>query len=110
MIARFVILAVVVAGAFVIVSLVERRRGGRRTGLEPGMLLVTAPGCALCGPAERALAAAGLAFRKVDASDVPDLGVRSVPTLFIVDQQGALVARRSGRAAVMTPAELAGWS
>lgn len=110
MIVRIVVLLLVVAGAFALVWASERWRGRSRSGLVPGVLLVTAPGCSLCGPTERALLAAGVAYRKVEVSDVPDLAVRSVPTLFRVDSRGEVVIRRSGRAAVMSPAELAGWS
>lgn len=108
--ARIGLLLAVVALAFALVWLSERWRGRARTGLEPGLLLVTGPGCAMCGPAERALAGAGLSFRSVDASQVRHLGVRSVPTLFVVDERGAVVLRRSGRAAIMSQAELAEWS
>ena len=110
MTARIVLLVTVVVLAFALVWLSERWRGRARTGLEPGLLLVTAAGCSMCGPAERALAGAGLSFRSVDASEVRHLGVRSVPTLFVVDDGGTVVLRRSGRAAIMSPAELAAWS
>ncbi len=107
---RIVVLLAVLGLAFALVWFSERWRGRARIGLEPGLMLVTAHGCSMCGPAERALAGAGLSFRSVDASEVRHLGVRSVPTLFVVDEWGEVVLRRSGRAAVVSPAELAVWS
>jgi hypothetical protein len=107
---RIVILVGVVAFALLAVRLVERWKGRPRRGLEPGLLLVTAPGCSLCGPAQRALEAAGLVYRLVDASEVPELAVRSVPTLFRIDASGEVVARRSGRAAVLGAPDLAVWA
>ncbi|MGF1667637.1 MAG: hypothetical protein ACFCVC_15370 [Acidimicrobiia bacterium] len=110
MTARIVILVGVVAFALLAVRLFERWKGRPRRGLEPGLLLVTSPGCTLCGPAQRALEAAGLDFRLVDASDVPELAIRSVPTLFRIDGSGEVVARRSGRAAVLGAADWAAWA
>ena len=110
MILRLLILSLVVVLAWGVVWISERWRGRARTGLEPGLLLVTGEGCTLCGPAVAALESAGRQYRTVDASAVPHLGVRSVPTLLLVGGDGHVVARRSGRAAVMSPAQLAGWS
>lgn len=104
------VVVAVLAAAWGVVWLWERRRGRAPSDLEPGLLLVTAAGCALCRSALASLNSAGRPFRVVDAGQVRDLGVRSVPALFLVDSNGAVVARRSGRAAVMSPAELARWS
>jgi glutaredoxin len=109
MITRFVVLVLVVSLAVLATRVVERSKGRSRTGLEPGLLLVTSLGCTLCGPAQRALDAAGVDYRMVDAAAVPELGIRSVPTLFLVDGTGAVVARRSGRAAILAEAQLAAW-
>lgn len=109
MIGRLVVLALVVGAAFLCVWLVERSKGKQHSGLTSGLLLVTAPGCSLCGPARESLDRAGLSYRVVDAGDVPELGVRSVPTLFRVDETGTVIARRSGRGAVLGEADLATW-
>jgi hypothetical protein len=109
-IVRLLVLVTVIGTAWVLVWLSERVRGRSRFGLEPGLVLVTSEGCSLCGPAMSALEAAGRPFRTLDAAKAQDLGVRSVPTLFLVGDDGAVLARRSGRAAVMSPAELTRWS
>jgi hypothetical protein len=109
MILRLVVLLVVIAGAFLCVRWLERAKGRSRPELPPGLLLVTAPGCSLCGPARASLDRAGLSYRVADAGEVPELGVRSVPTLLLVDDSGTVVARRSGRAAVLGAADLAAW-
>jgi hypothetical protein len=110
MIVRLVVLALVVGGAFAIVWLAQRSRGRSRVGLPPGLVLVTSPGCTVCGPAEMAVRAAGESFSVLDVSEIPELGVRSVPTLFRVGERGVVVARRSGRAAVVAPVETGGWT
>jgi hypothetical protein len=107
---RIVILVGVVLVALLAVRLSERWKGRARGGLEPGLLLVTSPGCTLCIPAQRALEAAGLDYRLVDVSEVPELLVRSVPTLFRIDASGEVIARRSGRAAVLGAPDLAVWA
>lgn len=109
MIARVVVLAIVLVCAFLCVRWFERSRGKRRSGMLPGLLLVTAPGCSLCGPARESLDRSGLPYRVADVSEVPELGVRSVPTLFHVDESGTVVARRSGRAAVLGAADWITW-
>lgn len=109
MITRLVVLVLVVSLALLAIRVVERSKGRRHTGLAPGLLLVTSHGCTLCGPAQQALEAAGVDYRMVDAAAVPELGIRSVPTLFLVDGTGSVIARRSGRAAIVAESQLAAW-
>lgn len=105
---RLVLLALTLAAAFGGAALFQRRRPRARTGLPPGLVLVTGPGCGLCEPARQALLRAGIEPITVDVGEAPDVGVRSLPTLLGVDEEGRVVWRRSGRAAVAFAAQLGG--
>ncbi len=99
---RLVLLAVVGGGAWLIAGWWQRRRGAGRIAIPPGLTLVTGPGCALCGPVQRALARAGVEPRlaEVDSFELPGPQIRSLPVALLVDASGTVVMRRSGRAAL----------
>jgi len=67
----------------------------------PWLVVLTAPGCARCEPAARALeAVAGSPVTRVDLGRRPRaarLPVRSVPAALAVDREGRLRAARAGR-------------
>ena len=108
MMLRLVLLAVVVATALLIVAVVERRRGaGRVAGLSSGVTVVTGPGCGLCGPTVSTLRGRGVPVRVVDVSELMAGTVLSLPTVFVVDEKGSVVLRRSGRSALTDSAALA---
>jgi hypothetical protein len=107
MILRLLLLAITLGATFGIVGRLERRRGRVASGLDPGLTLVTASDCRLCGPAADALAAAGARPVVIDVADVADGSVMSVPTAVVVDRSGRVVVRRSGRAVAMDAAVLA---
>lgn len=102
MMVRLVLVAAVVVLAWSAVAMWERRRPGlrNRSGLLPGVTLVTGPGCRLCDAAEAALRRHQVTSRRVTVDRFPDLGVRAVPTVLVADRRGRLVLRRSGRAAI----------
>ncbi|MGI9647427.1 MAG: hypothetical protein ACR2OI_02800 [Acidimicrobiia bacterium] len=106
---RLILLALVGGGAWLLVSLWQRRPVGGDVGLPAGVTLVTGPGCSLCEPAERALRQAGVEPRlaEVGAPDLPDAPIRSLPTALLVNHAGTVVMRRSGRAAVADAGVLA---
>jgi hypothetical protein len=47
--------------------------------------------------------------RVLDAEALPELGIRSVPTLLVIDAKGEVVRRRSGRAAITDAARVSVW-
>lgn len=105
MILRLLIVALVLAAAFGTQWGLARRRPSRAfskaaMGLGPGIWLVTSTTCTLCGPAERSLRGQGLSPRVVDVGEVHEIGIRSVPTLLVIDEDGVVVSRRSGRAVI----------
>lgn len=106
---RAVLVLLVVGTVFAVTGAASRRRGPRaRLSLAPGIVVVTGPGCRLCGPAIAAIERAGGEPRLVDVSDpaVAVLGVRSLPTAVVVDGDGTVAMRRSGRSAVDDAAAL----
>jgi hypothetical protein len=103
MIARLLLLALVIGLVALVVAALERRRGPVRPGtLRPGVTVVTGPGCTLCPPTLAALEARGITPAVYDVSRAPaGLGtVMSLPSVYVVDDQGEVVLRRSGRAAL----------
>lgn len=99
---RIVVLALVAGGASLLVALWQRRPLPGYDGLPAGVTLVTGPGCSLCGPVERALIQAGIEPRvaEVGALELSGTPIRSLPTALLVDRQGSVVMRRSGRPAL----------
>lgn len=105
---RIITLVLVVALAFAIVRMAERRRSGRgRAALPAGLTLVTGPGCALCPQAIEAARQLPSSVRVVDVRDVESHAVRSLPTAFVTGAAGDLIARRSGRAVISDLPKLA---
>jgi hypothetical protein len=102
---RLVILGMALVLGVAAAWLLERVRP--RPGLEPGVTLVTGESCPLCPLAERALSEAGVGHRTVAASAT--VGIRSVPTLVVVDESGTVVVRRSGRAVIADAGKVAAW-
>ncbi len=96
MILRLVVLVATLALAYGAAGLMERRRPRSVQGFRQGITLVTSPGCALC-PAIRTVLR-DVSVREVDVSSV--VGVRSVPTVIVVDADGEVILRRSGRSAI----------
>lgn len=112
MILRLLLLALVVGSGFLAVAALERRRppGWTLPGATAGVTLVTSAGCAICPAAVRAIAAAGpdVTVRVVDAGDLADPAIRSIPTAIVTDQAGKVVLRRSGRSVVADAAQIVG--
>jgi hypothetical protein len=106
MIARLVVLAIALGGAWVIVHLWERRRPSW-VGFPPGITVITGPDCGLCGPAVAAFRRAGIEPMVVDVAAVGNAVYRSLPTALVVDGGGRILAARSGRLAVSEAAALA---
>ncbi len=106
---RLLLLALVLAGAF-LVAWVWSRRNPRveSDGLAPGLTVITGPDCRLCDPAVAALRRAGAVVTIVDDEALrAQLKVRSLPTAVVVTAGGEIVARRSGRAVIDDAAALA---
>lgn len=106
---RLLLLAAAIALVWLAVGLWERRpslRGGRLS--TPGLVLVTADGCTLCGPALTALTRAGAEPMVVDAAAMENARhIRSVPTAIVTDGEGREVLRRSGRAVISDAEKIA---
>jgi len=78
-------------------------------GAGPWLVVLTAPGCARCGPVAKAVehAAAGRAVVRVDLRERPQAAVvpvKSVPALVVVDGDGRV---REARAGALERAEIA---
>lgn len=101
MIPRLAILALVLSAAWLLIWLWERRTTATPA-LRPGITVVTGPQCALCEPVVRAIRRADpeADLRVVDVAQMEDASIRSLPTVFVVDEVGELRLRRSGRAAL----------
>lgn len=102
MILRMVVVLAAVAVFALAVAVLERRRGPRRLRLPTGVVVVTGPGCALCGPTVAALEARGISPATLDIADLPStVGViRSLPVVYVVGEAGDVLLRRSGRSAL----------
>ncbi len=106
---RLLVLVAIGGGAWIAAGWWQRRRGAIRLPLAAGVTLVTGPGCALCGPVERALRRAGVQPRvtEVGSLDLPGPPIRSLPVALVVDGSGRVLLRRSGRAALDDVASIA---
>lgn len=107
MIARLIVVGAIVALAWLVVALVERRRGTPVSSVPSGLTLVTGTDCRLCPLAVDAAGRAGVRVNVVDVADVADQGIRSLPTAFVTDRAGMVLARRSGRSVISDMALLA---
>lgn len=103
---RVVLLVVVIGLAWLAVALWERRTVsvGRTPAI--GLTLVTGAGCRLCPQAVAALGDAGIPVSIIDIGAAADPSIRSLPTAFVTDAGGRVIARRSGRSAVTSMPEL----
>lgn len=108
MIERLVLLALVVAAAWLAVRWWERRRTVAGS-LPPGLTVLTAPGCTLCDPAVEALRRASpeAPIRVVDVAESGVVGITSVPTVVAVAPDGSVILQRSGQSAIRDAAALA---
>lgn len=106
--ARLAVLAAVVAGAWLVVALLERR--STRRVAPAGTTLVTGPGCSLCDAARAAGRRSGLEWTEIDVRHptARSLGVRSVPTLVVADRRGRIRIWRSGRSVIAEISRMAG--
>ena len=106
MISRLAVLAVVIGVAWLAVTLWERRMASPGRRLSAGLTLVTGADCRLCPLAVAAVGDAGIAVSIIDVADASDSSIRSVPTAFVTDGSGRVLARRSGRSAITAMPEL----
>jgi hypothetical protein len=103
------ILVAVMGGAFAAAALTSRRNPAvAAMPLQQGLTLISGPGCRLCEPAVQALQRAGASVVVTEDPEIRDqLGVRALPTAFVVDANGAVIMRRSGRTVISDAAALA---
>lgn len=106
MIWRIALVVGVIGAAWLVVSLWERRTsyGGRPQA--SGLTLITGAGCRLCPLAVAAAGDAGIPVSIIDIADAADSSIRSIPTAFVTDVDGRVIARRSGRSAISAMPEL----
>lgn len=100
MISRTLAVIAVLALAWAVVGLIERRSGGPTRGVPSGLTIVTGANCRLCPLAVAAAGETGVPVTVVDVADLPDRGIRSLPTALVTDTSGAVLARRSGRSVI----------
>ena len=103
---RLVLLALVIGAAWLAITLWERRTVSPGRILSTGLTLVTGTDCRLCPQAVAAVGNAGIPVSIVDIRHAGDPSIRSLPTAFVTDAGGRVIARRSGRAAVTAMPEL----
>lgn len=105
---RLLVLVAVMAFAWLVIRWWQRRRT-IASPLNPGLTVLTAPGCALCEPAVAALERTGTRapIRVVDVTESMVTGVRSVPTVVAVRRDGTVAMQRSGSSAIRDAAQLA---
>lgn len=98
MLIRAILLAGILLVAFAAVGVANRRPGRVGSLVPPGLTLVVASGCVLCGTARSALDAAGGAYRVVDVHDATRFGIAgaTVPYAFVGDAAGRVVMVRRG--------------
>ncbi len=106
MIWRIALVVVVVGAAWLAVTLWERRTTSRLRLPGSGLTLVTGTDCRLCPQAVAAVGDAGIPVSIVDIADAGDPSIRSIPTAFVADAGGRVIARRSGRSAITAMPEL----
>jgi hypothetical protein len=99
---RLLLLGAVGGSAWLLVGWWQRRTGRNDRGLPVGLTLVTGPGCALCGPVERALRRAGATPVVVDVTTavLPGPPIRSLPVAMVIGAGGEVVMRRAGQSAL----------
>ncbi len=107
--ARLALLALALAATVALARAREHRRAPGAPGLAPGLTLVTGPGCALCGPAERELRRVGAEPTVVDVStvDVAALRIGALPAALVADRAGRIVVQRTGQSALRDAVVLA---
>lgn len=103
---RLVLLAVIIGAAWLAIALWERRTVSPGRALATGLTLVTGADCRLCPQAVIAVGDAGIPVTIVDVGDADDPTIKSLPTAFVTDAGGQVIARRSGRSAVTAMPEL----
>lgn len=98
MLIRALLLVGILVIAFAAVGVANRRRGRVVSLVPPGLSLVVASGCMVCGRARSALDAAGGAYRVVDVHDATRFGIAgtSVSCAFVGDAAGRVVMVRRG--------------
>ncbi len=106
MIWRLTIVMAVIAAAWLLIRIWERRPVSADQSLPSGLTLVTGVDCRLCPLAVAAADDAGIPVSVVDISEMSDSGIRSLPTALVADRRGMVVARRSGRSAIGAMDEL----
>lgn len=99
MIERGLVLVGVIAIALALVAWQGRRRPAKLD-VSAGITVFTGPGCTLCPGLLASLDRAGADYRTVDVSTEPVTGIRSLPTVVVVGEDGSTLLRRSGRAAI----------
>lgn len=109
MILRLVALIVIVGFAYLAVAVSERRTRRTAVDLPPGLTVVTGPACQLCVSVIAGLRERGLSPSIVDIDQAPaSLGtIRGLPHVVIVDDDGEVTMRRSGRSALTDVDDLA---
>ena len=103
---RLVLLALVIGVAWLAITLWERRTVPPGRAMSTGLTLVTGADCRLCPQAVAAVRNAGIAVSIVDIGVVADPSIKSLPTAFVTDAGGRVLARRSGRSALTAMPEL----
>ena len=100
------LLGLVIGTAWLVITLWERRTVASGRTLSTGLTLVTGAGCRLCPQAVAAVGNAGIPVSIVDIGVAADPSIKSLPTAFVTDAGGRVIARRSGRSVVTTMPEL----
>ena len=103
---RLVLVVVVIGVAWLFVMFWERRVRPARHVLASGLTLVTGADCRLCPHAVAAVDGAGIPVAIIDIAEAADPSIRSLPTAFVTDAGGRVIARRSGRSAITAMPEL----
>lgn len=103
---RLVLLGLVIGAAWLAITLWERRLVSPGRTLSIGLTLVTGADCRLCPQAVAAVGDAGIPVSIVDIGHADDPTIKSLPTAFVTDAGGRVIARRSGKAAVTAMPEL----
>lgn len=106
MIWRTALVVAVIGAAWLVVMLWERRATSGIRPLVSGLTLVTGADCRLCPQAVAAVHGAGIPVSIIDIADAADPSIRSIPTAFVADASGRVIARRSGRSAITAMPEL----
>ncbi len=106
MIWRLSLVALAIGAAWLLLSLWERRSTSPARPLVSGLTLITGADCRLCPLALAAVVDAGIRVSIVDIADAADSSIRSIPTAFVADADGRVLARRSGRSAITGMPEL----